>query len=310
MPTKRAVTPDVYAFTLIELLVAVGLMVLLVAIVVTVFYQTTEVFRRTQSKMEIYQNARYALNTISKDLAATLAYDVTRPFVINTPPPVNVGGIDIRIGLYLSFVTTASFIDPAVANIAESQRTGIVRVAYRLINRTNNNANRNILCRELFNSNYDILSDLTARPTNTTSITGQAHQDELCEYVRELQVSYLTWYMNNNSPLPNDSFDRFAFVWPQNLGAAAWSIDGALNRAFMAATDAYNNSFVNFNGQDLLTTIGNIAPASLINLNRVANNVIPSLIRITMTVTDPAARETRLFTRSIWIPTSVAKPQN
>ncbi len=63
-------------FTLMELLVAVSLMVFLMTIVVQVFMTSTDIFNRAKAKTEIYQNARYALDRMGKEINNCLSMEL------------------------------------------------------------------------------------------------------------------------------------------------------------------------------------------------------------------------------------------
>ena len=57
-------------FTLLELMVSVGLMLILVTSVVTVFNHTSSVFTIFEAKMSIYQNATAVFDTMERELAS------------------------------------------------------------------------------------------------------------------------------------------------------------------------------------------------------------------------------------------------
>jgi prepilin-type N-terminal cleavage/methylation domain-containing protein len=65
------------AFTLIELMVVVGLMAILLTMIGTVFYQSSQAFRSARATIEIHESARAAMNAMVDDLTATefSAYD-------------------------------------------------------------------------------------------------------------------------------------------------------------------------------------------------------------------------------------------
>lgn len=57
------------AFTLIELLVAITLMLILTGSVVFIFVQAQAIFGQTMALVEVYENARYAMDQMQRDLA-------------------------------------------------------------------------------------------------------------------------------------------------------------------------------------------------------------------------------------------------
>ena len=61
--------------TLMELLVAVGLMVLLMTAIVMIFFRSTDVMKIGDARINIYENARAALDTVANDLQNGLSYD-------------------------------------------------------------------------------------------------------------------------------------------------------------------------------------------------------------------------------------------
>lgn len=76
-------------FTLIELLISIALMVLLLSAVTMIFINTTETVATQEARMQVYQNARYALDTMENDLFGCLSFDTPQPFIpnLNVPPP-------------------------------------------------------------------------------------------------------------------------------------------------------------------------------------------------------------------------------
>lgn len=110
-------------FTLVELLVAVALMVILVGAVVMVFTQSSQVISVSEAQMEVYQNARAAMEIIARDLAS-VQVNTDCHFVINSDPTSNP---------IMSFTTISSWEDTA-----GNRESGTVRVEYRLVQVTNN----------------------------------------------------------------------------------------------------------------------------------------------------------------------------
>lgn len=62
-------------FTLMELLVAVGLMVILMTAIVMIFYRSTDVMKIQDARINIYGNARAALDILGSDIQNALPLD-------------------------------------------------------------------------------------------------------------------------------------------------------------------------------------------------------------------------------------------
>ncbi|HNZ85475.1 MAG: prepilin-type N-terminal cleavage/methylation domain-containing protein [Planctomycetes bacterium] len=107
-------------FTLVELMVAIGLMVLLMGVVVTIFSSSSEVMALAEAKMGIYQNARAAFDLMARDITNMTGTPLAPNEVLNINNP-NAGG------LLLTFHTVTSWID------GNTQRTGAAMVQYTLI---------------------------------------------------------------------------------------------------------------------------------------------------------------------------------
>lgn len=61
-------------FTLLELLIAMGLMVLLMLAVISIFATAMDIFNKSKAKMEVYQNARTAIDILERDLLGMFNY--------------------------------------------------------------------------------------------------------------------------------------------------------------------------------------------------------------------------------------------
>ena len=97
--------------------------------------------------------------------------------------------------------------------------------------------------------------------------------------------------------------DRFVFLWPRDhnvavgVPPATWDslFSSELDRAFsLDPLPAAPENAVRFNGAD----------KPIANPAFTTTAYIPSLIRISLSVTDTREQETRLFTRTFWIPTA------
>jgi prepilin-type N-terminal cleavage/methylation domain-containing protein len=78
-------------FTLVELLISIALMVMLLAAVTMIFAGTTETVAVQEARMEVYTNARYALDIMENDLWGCLSFDPIqsqKPRPALEPPPV------------------------------------------------------------------------------------------------------------------------------------------------------------------------------------------------------------------------------
>ncbi len=130
-------------FTLIELLVAVTLMVFLMTIVVQIFITSTDVFNRAKAKTEIYQNARYALDRMGKEINNCLSMELgNQDFRVGSPRGSNApywfgattsfsGTDDIDgfpvTGAFMVMITSTSWIDST-----GKQVVGSAKVVYRV----------------------------------------------------------------------------------------------------------------------------------------------------------------------------------
>ena len=73
-------------FTTVELMVAVGLMVVLIGSIVSVFSRSTEVFQRAVGLTEIAQNSRAALEILGREIAGSRPLlSNEQQFVIHNP---------------------------------------------------------------------------------------------------------------------------------------------------------------------------------------------------------------------------------
>lgn len=131
-------------FTLMELLVAVGLMVILITAVVVVFVKSTQVFRKAESLMEIFQNARAAIGTVGREVAGSFPIDSNnQEFIIANPrnPATGTalrwgdvtgsGGVTWTVPLVVTITQTA-WVDSSVATAPRV--VGAAKVLYRLRN--------------------------------------------------------------------------------------------------------------------------------------------------------------------------------
>ncbi|MBI4614226.1 MAG: prepilin-type N-terminal cleavage/methylation domain-containing protein [Planctomycetes bacterium] len=125
-------------FTLMELLVAVGLMVILITAVVVVFIKSTQVFRTAESLMEIFQNARAAVGTVSREVAGAFPLDSNnQEFIIYNPRNGDaidwtrtVAGVDYTRP-FLVVITQTAWVDNS--DPGNPQRVvGAAKVIYRL----------------------------------------------------------------------------------------------------------------------------------------------------------------------------------
>lgn len=136
-------------FTLLELLVAIALMVFLMGLIVQIFLTSTQVFNRAKAKTEIYQNARYAMDRMGKEINNCISTELlTQDFRVGWPvgsgsttssnwygdkattlasdPDGGPAGTTVTRP-YLVMVTSTSWID-----LSGKQQIGTARVAYRI----------------------------------------------------------------------------------------------------------------------------------------------------------------------------------
>ena len=96
-------------FTLMELLVAVGLMVILMTAIVLIFYRSTDVMKIQDARIQIYENARAAVDIIANDIQNAVPVDggqqrlwienFNRPTMGAVPAGTNMDGAIDYIGL-------------------------------------------------------------------------------------------------------------------------------------------------------------------------------------------------------------------
>ncbi len=308
------------AFTLIELLVAIGLMIILMGAVALIFFQSTDLFKTSEARMQIANNARTALDMLARDLAGSLPTDSNAQcFTMWNQPGAPGGGWQSTNGQdiqgagsfgardALQFWATTSFrgtvsgvhityyakesTDPEIMNqagTAAGVRTG-----------------RNLM----------VLRRIARRRNNAIWDTDEA---DLCEYVLSFNVEPLLdpddagpeapRFVNLDEPAlgfrsagsvppfapPGNPYNSAPLVW--------WSM-------LVHPTDSNpsaNVPPVSPGGSSVLSTtlhplypIGCVAP-----LRATPNNIKPPMaIRITMRIVEGGAeKQERLISRVIWIP--------
>lgn len=109
-------------FTLMELLVAVGLMVVLMTVIVTIFFRATDVMKINDARINIYENARSGMDILENDIKNAIPVsggqqrlyidDYTRPAGSVAPAGTNVDGAADYIGMVT--VTTVPVVVTAV----------------------------------------------------------------------------------------------------------------------------------------------------------------------------------------------------
>lgn len=132
-------------FTLIELLVAIALMIFLMTLIVQIFVTSTQVFNRAKAKTEIYQNARFALDRMGKEINNIISAQLgTQDFRVGFPGSgaapwygtgattfhgVTEGGVAIQVSRpLLVMVSSTSWIDGS-----GQRQIGTAKVAYRVL---------------------------------------------------------------------------------------------------------------------------------------------------------------------------------
>lgn len=134
-------------FTLLELLIAMGLMMLLMLAVISIFSTAMDIFNKSKAKMEVYQNARTTLNMMERDILGTLPYftqvgntsvPTGQQFVVTVDtsgrPNIPADPSDPAEPPFLSFASITAYIDPgtptAVPPIPPRRLIGPIYVAY------------------------------------------------------------------------------------------------------------------------------------------------------------------------------------
>ncbi len=128
-------------FTLIELLVAVALMLILTIAVVTIFTQASTVFILSEAQMNLFQNARIALDFMAKELASARNDD--RDFKITNPSTSNLNDDPLVL---LEFDTVTSWQQNDANSTSHEQE--LARVVYAV--KKVGNTNRWNLTRQIF----------------------------------------------------------------------------------------------------------------------------------------------------------------
>lgn len=119
-------------FTLIELLVAVALMLILTVAVVTIFTQASTVFIVSEAQMNLFQNARIALDFMAKELASARNDD--RDFKITNPSTSNLNDDPLVL---LEFDTVTSWQQNDENSTSHEQELARVVYAVKKVGNTN-----------------------------------------------------------------------------------------------------------------------------------------------------------------------------
>jgi prepilin-type N-terminal cleavage/methylation domain-containing protein len=125
-------------FTLMELLVAVGLMVILMTAIVLIFHRSTDVMKIQGARIDIYENARAAIDTCCNDIQNAIpasggqqrmwVENFNRPVALPVPVGNNVDGAADYVGVVT--VTTC----PAGSGATATRELKTVYAEYFLTN--------------------------------------------------------------------------------------------------------------------------------------------------------------------------------
>lgn len=182
-------------FTLMELLVAVTLMVFLMTIVVQIFLTSTDVFNRAKAKTEIYQNARYALDRMGKEINNCLSMELgNQDFRMGAPRGSNspywfgagttfpttddIDGFPVSAP-FLVMITSTSWIDST-----GKQVVGSAKVVYRVKKNPVPDTKRSVTCtlqRVLFKP--DASGGISAGDRLTDSSGTKVGNIDYCQFV-------------------------------------------------------------------------------------------------------------------------------
>ncbi len=310
-------------FTLMELLVAVGLMVILITAVVVVFVKSTQVFRKAESLMEIFQNARAAIGTVGREVAGSFPIDSNnQEFIIANPRSgagtgtalqweLTSGSVNWTIPLVVTITQTAWVDPPPVGNTAAPRVIGAAKVLYRLRNdptglyrmtNTTVTLERVLLKPEKVAAYYNVggspnLIDTVAEMKMLNSAATEkiasrfggslTLQEDLCKFVRYQPTGTV------------GSFHvEYFFVDPTG---------NATNR-FFAEPGVTKSSRSNYPVEPPQSATGdkNIVHFSTQNTTAFGGQPcfqnLPIGIRIKMQVVDDQSNEVRTVARDIWIP--------
>ncbi|MCC6741043.1 MAG: type II secretion system protein [Planctomycetia bacterium] len=125
-------------FTLMELLVAVGLMVILMTAIVMIFYRSTDVMKIQDARINIYENARAAVDICASDIqnAIPASGGQQRMWVANyarpAAGPVPVGDNMDGAADYIGLVTVTTC--PAGSGVSATRELKTVYAEYFLTN--------------------------------------------------------------------------------------------------------------------------------------------------------------------------------
>lgn len=299
----------VAGFTLIELLVAIGLMIILMGAVAIIFFQSTDLFKTSEARMQIANNARTALDMLARDLAGSLPYDSqAQAFIMWDVPGTTGAGVNDVNGQNiqgansfgardaLQFWATTSFrgtvsgvhisyfvarsVDPEIMT-AQGAATGV-------------RTGRNLM----------VLRRIAKRRNGNVWDTDEA---DLCEYVLSFNVEALVdrddsgpeaprFYQLNEGPFRNGP----AFAPPGN----------PYNSTTLQNWWTYTNQCTNIPpstpaANEPVLSLGLNHPLYPIGVPRPQPNSIrvPMAIRVTMRIVEGATeKQERLISRVIWIP--------
>lgn len=202
-------------FTLIELMISVVLMLILVGAVVMVFRDTSNVFTMAEAKMSVYQNARAALELMSRELTSADNTEITL-WGIDTKLTINNPGVGASFPfVHLRFKTNTSWIS------GTTRQNGMAFVEYY------SEAASGLVGSDLWNLKRRVRS----WDTGTNALT-QRSDDILAQYIAK---------DSDREGLRIDYFNYSGGTWTVGLPVSAFafpynSLPGAI-RITMVVTD-------------------------------------------------------------------------
>lgn len=125
-------------FTLLELLIAMGLMMILMLAIISIFSTAMDIFNKSKAKMEVYQNARTTLNMMERDLLGTMPYTTNGTSIQEFRVTVDANGRpntpadppDPAEIPFLAFATNTAYIDPGTPPVPPRRLIGPIYVEY------------------------------------------------------------------------------------------------------------------------------------------------------------------------------------
>lgn len=283
------------AFTLVELLVAIGLMMVLISSLVLIFASTTATVEINRSRIQIHNAARAALEQLARDLTSMLPMDggAQRFWMrdggekpINSAERNYIGATD-SIG-FRAVTSVKGVLTPAqvVYRVVLDPRGKSVEkvIGGNLV------AGRQvyILRKEVLDLNGNALPD----PTQSGKTVPAAA--DLCHYVVSFNLEYLAGAGQYSQIAKVDSPPPGLAAMPDGPFPGPLAIDpSSLVPVSVPPVDPMGESTDGADINDEVLPSGRQAPRF----------VVPAIRATLRIVEDIEARQERVFTREIWLPT-------